>query len=84
MATFGQMIAKSFLPWGKDDLKLTSPHQPVVGTLSDEFGLSTDVANWPFSDQRDVSGLGAQDQRLPSEQPVHQPAVKSGSRFGAH
>jgi hypothetical protein len=34
MASFGQMIAKSFLPWGKDDLKLSFRHQPVVGGRS--------------------------------------------------
>ena len=35
---------------GKDGLK----HRPVVGGLSDEFGLLTDVACWQFSDRRDV------------------------------
>lgn len=67
----------------KDDLKLSFRRRPVVGALY-EFGLLTDVANGQFSDRRDVSGLRAQDQRLSSEQAVHQPAVKPGSRFGAH
>jgi hypothetical protein len=68
------MIAKSFSSMRKGDLKLSSRHHPVVGGLSDEFGLVTDVEYWQFWEWRDPGYALRTGAYRPNSRSISQPS----------